>query len=366
MTSADAPKRFRFGGLTASVDHPCLFVAEIGSNHQGDLHIAMVMANKADKAGAHAVKIQMKTPHKLYSREMLAKPYEGPNSFGATYGAHKSALELGDSELQTLREYCDDIGILLFPTCFDEWAVDRAEKLLDPPVYKVHSGGLLDFPLLDKLVQTGKPLIISTGGHTMDQIWTCQERLIEHWLYPPYHMCFLHCTSLYPVLQWDTLRLNEITRMNQGLDTVVGWSGHDSGIAMALVAWCKGARVIEKHFTLNRAWKGTDHGFSLEPQGFAKMVRDIQRAESACSIWGSIITDGEKQTLSKMTRVVVAKDALKAGGIIDRGNLAMRVIGQVYGVLEGSEMPQLFGRMVTEAISAGEPVTLSNTKGWKD
>jgi len=287
------------GGQRIADAEPCYVIAEIGHNHGGDVQTAKAMIKAAAKAGASAVKLQKRDNETLYSAELLAKPYENENSFGKTYGAHRLALEFHAEQYRQCRAEAAIRNVAFFATAFDEASADFL-TLLNVPAIKIASGGLTDHALLRYVSKLERPIILSTGGGT----WEDVDAAVNILTAGPSPFALLHCTAAYPVLNYAELNLLAIVEMrNRYPNTVIGWSGHDSGIAMALVAYAYGARIIEKHFTLNRAMKGTDHAFSLEPAGLRKLVRDLARARESSGDGVKRLFPSEVKPLSKMRRV---------------------------------------------------------------
>ena len=298
-------------------------VAEIGNNHQGKLGQALKMMRVAKDCGANAVKFQKRNNITLYTQQALDAPYTGPQSFGATYGEHREALELNTSDMWVLFDEGRKIGIDVFCTVFDETSAMEMLRL-EAPAYKIASGQMMDKPLLDMVAKFGKPMIISTGGWSLGDVIE-----ILGWVLPVNpQVVLLQCTAEYPA-RWDHLNLSVIPKLKKlvGEHLPVGWSGHDNGIAMAVAARALGAKLIEKHFTLDRTSQGTDHAMSLEPQGLAKMVRDLRR-------FGQAIGDGRKRPwpeergpISKMSRQWVVNCDLPKGHILTKKDLSLKIPG---------------------------------------
>lgn len=299
-------------GRRIADDEPCYTIAELGHNHGGSLETAKKMIRVAAACGASAAKLQKRDNATLYSADLLNQPYENEHSYGPTYGAHRAALEFGQRDYLACLAQAEASNVTCFATAFDEPSVDFLAALKVPAI-KIPSGGLTDGRLLEYASQTGIPLLVSTGGGTWCDV-DIAHKLLSNGRSP---FALLHCTAAYPVLNYGELNLLAIVEMRSRYpETVIGWSGHDSGIAMALIAYAYGARIIEKHFTLNRASKGTDHGFSLEPVGLRKLVRDLERARAAsgdgCKRW----YDSERKPIAKMRRVPTA-DGLRVTGALD-------------------------------------------------
>jgi len=300
----------------------CFVIAEIGHNHQGDLGKAKELIRQAKMCGADAVKFQKRDNKSLYTRELYEKPYEHENSFGRTYGEHREFLELDEEEFREIKRFCGEIGILFFATVFDIPSADFMHQL-GVPAYKIASGDLKNLPLIRHVARFGKPLLISTGGGSLDDI----EKVFNEVTPLNPQLCFMQCTASYPTLPED-IHLRVIESLRQRFpDTLIGFSDHYNGIAMAVAAYVLGARVIEKHFTLNHTWKGTDHPLSLEPIGLQKMVRDLRRLRLALGDPTKRPLPCETPNLVKMGKKIVAARALTKGHLLAVEDLAIKSPG---------------------------------------
>ena len=327
----------------------CWVIAEIGHNHQGSVEKAKELFTEAKATGAHAVKLQKRDNRGLYTREMYNKPYENENSYGSTYGEHREYLEFGRAEYQELKAFAADIGITFFATAFDLASADFLAEL-DMPAYKVASADLINTPLLRHVAEIGKPVILSTGGATLDDVRRGVETVAE--INP--QIVLLQCTAGYPA-EWDELDLRVISTYRECFPTaVVGLSSHDSGIAMAVAAYVLGARVIEKHFTLNRALKGTDHRFSLEPVGLRKMVRDLRRTRVALGDGMKTMYPSETEPIVKMAKKLVAARSLPAGHTLRLEDVAMKSPGDG---LPPYELDRVVGRTLRHPVSTDTALT---------
>jgi N-acetylneuraminate synthase/sialic acid synthase len=353
-------RKLTIDGKTIEDAGDCYVIAEIGHNHQGKLETAKEMFKTAKECGADAVKLQKRDNRSLYTKAAYDKPYENENSYGATYGEHREHLEFGWSEYRELVDYARQIGITLFATAFDFPSVDFLAKL-DMPAFKVASGDLKNIPLLTYMAQTGKPIILSTGGGTMDDVNRAYDAIMP--INP--RLCLLQCTAGYPAA-FEELNLRVITTYRERFPhAVVGLSSHDNGIAMALAAYILGARVVEKHFTLNHTWKGTDHAFSLEPIGFQKMIRDLRRVRVALGDGVKRVYDSEITPMVKMGKKLVAAVDLPAGHAIRREDIAIKSPG---GGLQPYEIDKVIGRTTRTALKADEEITfevLNGAENWK-
>ena len=285
-------------GVRIADDAPCYVIAELGHNHGGSVETACQMVQAAKYAGVHAVKLQKRDNERLYHPRLLAQPYENENSYGPTYGAHRAALEFGREQYQDVARLARWQGVACFATAFDEQSADDLMDWIDPPAFKIASGGLTDTPLLRYVASFRKPILLSTGGGTEADV----DRAVQTITAIHTDLAVLHCTASYPCA-FEELNLQCIQTFRLRYpDLVIGWSSHDNGIAMAVSAYTLGARILEKHFTLNRAMKGTDHAFSLEPDGMRKLCRDLSRAHVAMGDGVKRWYQSEVKPISKMRR----------------------------------------------------------------
>ena len=338
----------KVGDFTISDDSDCFVIAEIGHNHQGDLEKCKEMFAVAKGMGADAVKLQKRDNRQLFTRAMYDSPYEHRNSYGATYGEHRDALEFDMSGYRELKRYAKELGILFFSTAFDIPSADFLEEL-DMPAVKVASGDVNNLPLLERIAKMGKPIFLSTGGAQMDDVVRAHDTIMAI----NTQLCILQCTSGYPA-EFSELNLRVIeTFKEQFPNCVIGLSSHDSGIAMASVGFALGARVVEKHFTLNRALKGTDHAFSLEPDGLRKLVRDLRRARVALGDGVKRRYPSEEKPLYKMGKKIVAARDLPAGHVITASDLVMKSPNDG---MPPSDLHRVLGRATSRAIKADDNI----------
>jgi N-acetylneuraminate synthase/sialic acid synthase len=312
-------RELTIAGRRIADDTPCFVIAEIGHNHQGSVEQAKELFRAARDAGVDAVKLQKRDNANLFTRALYDSPYDNENSFGATYGEHREALELDRDAFAELRDLADELGLVLFATAFDEASADVLAEL-DLPAFKIASGDLRNTPLLRHVAALGKPMVVSTGGATLEDV----DRAVAAISPINDRICLLQCTAAYPAAV-EELNLSVITTFRERYpDVVVGLSDHQDGIAMATVAYMLGARVIEKHFTLSHAAKGTDHAFSLIPEGMRKLVRDLGRIPVALGDGEKRPLPSEQKPLEKMGKKLVAVRALDAGHVLRPGDLAAR------------------------------------------
>jgi sialic acid synthase len=351
-----AVRELVIGDRAIGDDTGCFVIAEIGHNHQGSLDKAKELFHAAKEAGVDAVKLQKRDNRRLFTRELYNSPYDNENSFGGTYGEHREALELGRDAYLELRDYAAELDLVFFATAFDETSADLLEEL-DPPAYKIASGDLRNTPLLRHVAAFGKPLILSTGGATLEDV----DRALDTVLSINSKLCLLQCTAAYPA-SVEELELGVITTFRERYpDVVVGLSDHQDGIAMALVAYMLGARVIEKHFTLSHTAKGTDHAFSLMPEGMRKLVRDLRRVPAAIGDGVKRPLPSEEKPLQKMGKKLVAARALPAGHVLSEGDLVAK--SPADGGLPPYSLDDLLGRPLVRALAEEETVRADDVGG---
>lgn len=315
-------KGFSFGRSKISSDGPCYVIAEIGHNHQGDVDTALQLIKAAAAMGANAVKFQKRDNRRLYTKAMYDKPYEHENSYGSTYGEHREFLEFGAEEYSALAKCAEENQVEFMCTPFDEQSVDFLEGF-DVGAYKVASGDLTNTPLLEYIAKLKKPMFLSTGAASLDEVRIAYQTVAQ------YHdnVCLLHCTSGYPT-EYNSLNLNGIRTLREEFpNAVVGYSGHDIGILAPVIAYMLGATVVEKHFTLNRAWKGTDHKFSLEPTGMHKMVRDLHRVDISLGDGKKEVQPFEVEARKKMGKSLYTTRALPAGTVLSEEHIVAKSPG---------------------------------------
>lgn len=266
----DQLAQVKLGKHNIGKKHPCFIVAEIGINHNGDISIAKKLIDIAIQAGCDAVKFQKRTIEVVYSKEELEKPRESP--FGSTNGDLKRALEFGKKEYKEIDTYCKEKNIIWFASTWDEGSVDFLEQF-NPPCYKVASACLTDDSLLRYIYRTGKPVILSTGMSTMEQI----EHAVD--ILSPNKLILLHTVSTYPTDDHH-LNLLVIKTLQKRFPSVpIGYSGHETGVSTSVMAVVLGACIVERHITLDRTMWGSDQAASLESKGLEILVRDIRKWE---------------------------------------------------------------------------------------
>lgn len=281
------------GGRAVGPGNPCYVVAEIGINHNGDMTLTKRLIDEAVDAGCDAVKFQKRTVDVVYTPEELAKPRENP--FGETNGDLKRGLEFGKEQYTEIDDYCRSKQIAWFASPWDEASVDFLEQF-PVPCHKVASASLTDDNLLRHMRATGKPIILSTGMSTLEQIDHAVEVLGRE------KLVILHATSTYPA-QYEDLNLRVIPKFEERYDVPVGYSGHETGIASSVAAVAMGACMVERHITTDRSMWGSDQAASLEPSGLNRLVRDIRLVEEAFGDGQKRVLDAEIPIMEKLRRV---------------------------------------------------------------
>lgn len=283
----------QIGNYLVGDDEPCLIIGEIGINHNGNLDLTRNLICVAKNAGCNAIKFQKRTVDVVYTAEELAKPRENP--FGETNGDLKRGLEFGLEQYREIDEYCREVEILWFASCWDEASVDFIQQF-PVPCYKIASASLTDDALLRHTRKTGKPLILSTGMSTYEEIDHAVEVLGKE------DLILTHTCSAYPS-RYSELNLRQIPELRKRYGVPVGYSGHETGIASSVAAVAVGACVIERHITMDRAMWGSDQAASLEPSGVSRLVRDIRLVEESLGTGEKIVQEREIAVMKKLRRV---------------------------------------------------------------
>jgi sialic acid synthase len=311
-----------FNILNYKVNHDskCFIIAEIGHNHQGNLDTCIEMFKSAKLNGADAVKLQKRENKSLYSSKTYNAIYNSENSYGRTYGEHREFLEFQKSDYEFLIQVANDLGIVFFATAFDIPSADFLMEL-DMPAIKIASGDLRSVQLLEHCSKFQKPMIISTGASEIKDVSRAADLINSI----NTNLAILQCTAEYPA-NYSHLDLRIIQEYSTMFpNNVIGYSGHENGIAMPLAAFALGARIIEKHFTLDRTMKGTDHAFSLEPTGLRKLRRDLDRLHLALGDGVKKIYEEEMAPLTKMSKKIVAKTFIEKNQVVKSSDIDFKI-----------------------------------------
>jgi N-acetylneuraminate synthase/sialic acid synthase len=344
------PRKLTISATEISDNSDAFVIAEIGHNHQGDLELCEKFFIEAAAAGVNAVKLQKRNNKELYTTNFYNSPYEGPTSFGVTYGKHREFLEFGLSEYKHLIEFAKKLDLIFFATAFDFKSADFLMEL-DVPAIKVASGDLKSAPLISYLSKFNIPLILSTGGSNLSDIKRAMEDV------DPENVGLLQCTAAYPA-EAEDMNLNVINQFrNEFPNTVIGLSSHDRGISFPVTAYALGARIIEKHFTLDRSMKGTDHSYSLEPSGMKKMVRDLRLTRIAMGNGKKEILEKEKLPVRKMGKMLVYARHINKGKVLDLNDFSIK---SPQDGLNPQQIDLLIGKKLILDVKENDVVRLSD------
>ncbi len=273
--------------------HPTYITAEIGINHNGDLEIAKRMILEAHRTGVDSVKFQKRTPEICVPRDQWEIMRETPWGY-ISYIEYRRKMEFGQAEYAEIDRYCKELGIDWFASVWDEPSVDFMEQF-DPVAYKVPSASLTDHGLLRHLRAIGRPVILSTGMSSMEQIRAAVKEIgLER-------LIITHATSTYPC-DPSELNLRVIQSLRDEFPCPIGYSGHEVGLIPSVVAVAMGACVVERHITLDRAMWGSDQAASVEPTGFERLVKYIRVTELSLGDGEKKVYASELSSLKKLRR----------------------------------------------------------------
>ena len=325
-------------------------IAEVGQNHQGDLEKAREYIRIFAFEGADAIKFQTRNNKVLFSDDAYKATYESENAFAETYGEHREKLELKPEWLPILKADCEKHGVKFMSTPFDEPSLNLlCTPEIDVDVLKIASFDLGNLPFIKQIAESGKPVVMSIGGGNIDQIKSSVELLLKY----NCDLAILHCVSEYPC-EYNRLGLSNIELLAKAFpQCTIGVSDHFNGTLSGPLAFIKGARVFEKHVTLNRAWKGTDHSFALEPEGFRKFARDIRRTPHMMDP-KSTVDLGNEPVFKKLGKSLVARFNIAEGESLTLENLSSKIFKKQYIPVRNSD--QVIGKKATKLIVAGEPI----------
>jgi N-acetylneuraminate synthase len=288
-------REIKIGNKTVGDDHPAYIIAEIGINHNGDLNIAKQMIDAAVHAGVDAVKFQKRTPDIATPPEQRNQMRETPWGY-ITYLDYRYKVEFNEEQYREIDKHCKEKGIAWMVSVWDQPSVDFMEQF-DTPAYKIPSASLTDLDLIRKARATGKPLILSSGMSTMEQIRQGVEIAGEK------DLVLMHCTSTYPC-EPEELNLKMVETLRSEFPNVpIGYSGHEVGLVPTAVAVALGACMVERHLTLNRAMWGTDQAASVEPWGFETLVKYIHVTERSIGDGVKKVYESEMGSMKKLRRL---------------------------------------------------------------
>lgn len=274
--------------------NPAYFIAEIGINHNGDINIAKKLITLAAGAGCNAVKFQKRNPEVCVPLSQRSLMRETPWGL-ITYFEYRQKVEFGEAEYKEIDEFCKALKISWFASPWDADSVDFLARF-NLPCYKIPSAKLTDDALLKHVIKQGKPIILSTGMSSLEQLDHAVEILGKQ------DLILLHCCSAYPATYQD-LNLRLIPYLKQRYNVPVGYSGHETGLPSTVAAAVLGASVIERHITLDRAMWGSDHAASLEPSGLSRLLRDIRLVERSMGQPVKRILESEEPIIKRLRNI---------------------------------------------------------------
>jgi N-acetylneuraminate synthase len=353
ILSSHSVGRVAIAGRPVGPGHPCFIIAEAGVNHNGSLALARRLVDAAARAGADAVKFQTFRAERLATSAAPKAAYQK-----RTTGAHESQLmmlrrlELSEEHHRQLIAHCGRRGILFLSSPFDEESADLLDAL-GVPAFKVPSGEITNLPFLSHLGRKRKPVILSTGMSTLDEVRWAVETLRENGCSK---LVLLHCVSDYPARPRDA-NLRAMRTLEAEFGTPVGFSDHTPGREVALAAAALGACIVEKHFTLDRALPGPDHQASVEPGELRALVEGIRTVESALGSGLKVPARAERGTAAVARKSLVASRDIPAGAVLTPILVAVRRPGTG---MPPAALPTILGRRVRRALKAGHVLS------WKD
>jgi N-acetylneuraminate synthase len=280
------------GGVKVGDGHSAFIVAEIGINHNGDIDIVKRLIDLAKFSGCNAVKFQKRTVDVVYSKEELDKPRESP--FGDKNRDLRYGLEFELEEYQEIHRYCREKAILWYASCWDEGSVDFIDPF-DVPCYKIASPSLTDDNLVRYVLSKRRPVILSTGMSTIEQI----DHAVD--IVGKKDLIILHATSTYPSY-YEELNLSLIPVLKERYKVPIGYSGHETGLPSSVAAVALGACMVERHITLDRAMWGSDQAASLGPNGIIKLISEIRLVETSMGDGVKRVYEREKPIIQKLRR----------------------------------------------------------------
>lgn len=332
-------------------------IGEIGQNHNGSVEIAKLLTEIAARPvndplfqrrlhGFDAIKLTKRDLKEEMSKARMNEPYLSPHSFGGTYGEHRAQLELNDEQHFEVYRFAKQLGLDFVETLCAKGCLSLL-KLFTPDYIKVASRDLTNLPLLEALAETGLPLILSTGMAGQTELDTALATVTR------YHsrISILHCVSEYPT-RYDHVNLNTIPWLKRKYpEYTIGYSDHTIGISIPMAAVAMGARIVEKHITVDRKLKGTDQASSLGIEGIERMVRDIRNLEQALGEYGIFAENAVIPARLKLERSIASLRMIEEGELITEGDIHLLSPGDGF---KWVEKEQVLGRRARTRIPANE------------
>jgi N-acetylneuraminate synthase len=351
MSPAFQPSAVRIGKRLVGPGHPCLIIAEAGVNHNGDVELAHRLIDEAKAAGADVVKFQAFRTDELVTPSSMKAQYQAETTgAGGSQSDMLRALELSPQEHAGLKRHCDEADINYMCTPYDEASVDLLDEL-DVEAFKVASTDATNIPLLRYIATKGRPVILSSGMTTIDELDQAVEALVTHGVEDK--LIVLHCTAAYPAPK-DESNLRVLSSIQQRYELPAGFSDHTQGIDVPVLAVAAGACVLEKHFTLDRGAVGPDHRASLEPDDLRRLVEHVRDAERVLGDGVKVISEAEMVNKAVLQKGLVARRMIRAGQVIELSDVTSK--RPATGLPPGA-IDWVVGSVAVSDIGADTPIT---------
>ncbi len=350
------PDCIKIESKSVGYKHPVFIIAEIGNNHNGDFDLAIRTIRAAAESGADAVKFQKRDVDALLSKEMKEMPYENERSFGKTYGEHRRNQELSIEDYKKLKEYTESLDMIFFATPHDIASADALEGI-GVQAFKIASFDVTNHPLLIHIAKKNKPILLSTGGSSLEEMDKAIKTILKH----NKNLIVNHCTSMYPTPD-EHIDLHMVeTLKTRYAPLPIGYSGHEPDILPTIVSVGMGATTVERHFTLDKTMKGSDHHMSIDPPMFREMVDSIRRIETCLGSAEKRIHEGELPVRNKLFKSIVAARHIKKGERIRAEDLLTKIPGNG---IHPKHMDSLVGKIAETDIPADTMLPL-NALSWR-
>jgi len=344
-------KKIKRGYKLIGDGKPCFIIAEAGVNHNGDIAIAKKLIDAAKDAGADAIKFQTFITENLVTSKGKKASYQHRSKEKTQYAMLKK-LELNFDDFHTLKKYCDKKNIEFISTPYDTQSVNFLDNI-EVFRFKISSADIVNKPLIESVAKTKKQVILSTGMATLGEIERTLKVITD---LGNFDIVLLHCTTSYPA-PYNQVNLKVMETLKNAFDLPIGYSDHTLGIEIPIMAASCGAKVIEKHLTLDSSMEGPDHFASLEPQQYKDMVISIRHIEKAFGEKRKEITENEKQNIFYMRRSMHASKGIKKGSSIKQEHIKLV---RPFDGIEPWSLDNILGKKVKVEIKKDDPIK------WKD
>lgn len=350
VSSHISSNRIKVGSKYIGEGEPTFFIAEIGNNHNGDYYLAKRTIDEAVASGADAVKFQKRCISDVFARELREKPQTKDQVLGKTYGEYRQALELSMEEFLGLKKHAEGLGVLFFATPFDHKSADFLEEV-GMDVYKIASFDVTNLPLLSHVAKKGKPMFLSSGMSTLDELDEAVNTVLRHHS----NLIIKHCVSIYPTPD-DKFNLLTIPFLKERYHPLpIGYSGHEQDYIPTLAAIALGAKSVERHITIDKSLPGPDHAtVSINPQEFKEMITATRRIEKALGERTKILMEDEKKVREKHTKSIVSRTSISKGTVIAADMLMCKSPG--YG-LKPNMIDTIIGKTAKSDIGEDTVIT---------